>query len=339
MLGIPTVRDRVAQMVVKMQLEPKWEAIFGEDSYGFRPGRSAHQALNITRKRCWAYDWVIEFDIRKLFDCLDHHLLMKAVRCNTQSEWVLLCVERWLVAPLQHADGSLEERKAGVPQGGPISPLLANIFMHYAFDAWMRRTFPALAFCRYADDGLVHCRTKTEAQRVLNDLTARLLECGLEIHPKKTKVVYCKDSNRQGTRHRDIHFTSLGYTFRARANKNRHGKTFTSFYPAISSGAEKAVRSKIRSWRLKSRTSLSLQELACKCRVYIQGWMNYYCRFYKSQFQRLGAYINRKLVDWAMRKFKSLRRRRGKAMRWLLKIAQQDPNLFPHWRAGFTWIG
>ena len=197
-LGVPTVADRVAQMVVKQLIEPDLDPIFLADSYGYRPGKSALDAIGVTRERCWRYNWVLEFDIKGLFDNIDHELLLRAVRKHVKCKWALLYIERWLTAPMELVDGTRVERTRGTPQGGVISPILANLFMHYTFDLWMARTFPELPWCRYADDGLVHCRVEHEAERVKAALQARLTECHLEIHPTKTRIVYCKDGKRKG---------------------------------------------------------------------------------------------------------------------------------------------
>ncbi|MBV8521642.1 MAG: group II intron reverse transcriptase/maturase [Acetobacteraceae bacterium] len=232
-LGVPTVGDRVAQMVVKQLIEPELDPNFLPDSYGYRPGKSALDAIGVTRKRCWKYDWVLEFDIRGLFDNLPHDLLMKAVRKYVQRKWALLYIERWLTAPMER-NGELIERSRGTPQGGVISPILSNLFLHYAFDLWMTRAHPELPWCRYADDGLVHCRSEEEARLVMGTLQTRLAECGLEIHPTKTKIVYCKDSNRRGS-YPNVKFDFLGYCFRRRrAENSRTAEVFCSFTPAIS---------------------------------------------------------------------------------------------------------
>ncbi len=219
-LGIPTVSDRIAQMVVKQVLEPELEPHFLPDSYGYRPGKSALDAVDITRRRCWKYNWVLEFDIRGLFDNIQHDLLMKAVEHHTNNSWVVLYIKRWLRAPLQGTEGELIERTQGTPQGGVISPLLANLFLHYVFDTWMQRNQPSLAWCRYADDGLVHCDTREQAEWVREQLERRFSECGLELHPEKTKIVYCKDSSRTGT-HEGTKFDFLGYTFDPASHRRR----------------------------------------------------------------------------------------------------------------------
>jgi len=332
-LGIPSVSDRVAQTVAKLSFEPLVEPYFLGDSYGYRPGKSAHQALAVTRERCWRYDWVLEFDIRGLFDNIDHHLLMKAVKRHTDNPWLLLYIERWITAPVQQADGSVVARVRGVPQGGVISPVLSNLFMHYAFDAWMGREYPNCPWCRYADDGLAHCRTLADAEQLRVALEKRLHECGLEMHPVKTKIVYCKDDDRRG-KYPVRSFDFLGYTFRARRSKNKRGKHFINFSPAMSNSAGKAIRQEVRSWKMPKRSDKSIVDLSNMFRAKIQGWINYYGRFYRSAMYMTLRHINGKLVWWAMRKFKKLKRHRHRAEHWLGRVAKKFPSLFPHWRVG-----
>jgi RNA-directed DNA polymerase len=331
-LGIPTVSDRIAQAVVKLVLEPELEPHFHEDSYGYRPGKSAHQAIAVTRKRCWWHDWVLEFDIRGLFDNIDHGLLMKAVRHHTACRWGLLYIERWLTAPVQQQDEALRPREKGTPQGGVISPLLANLYLHYAFDRWMTKQYPRLPFCRYADDGLIHCRTLKQAQYVKERLAQRLKECGLELHPDKTKVVYCQDVHRR-QEHACIQFDFLGYTFRPRRSRDRYGRLFTNFTPAIAPAAAKALRQEIRGWRLQLKSDKSIDDLSRMFSPVISGWVNYYCRFHASAFCRVAKHIDRALARWAMRKFNRLRGHKRRAEEWVARMTRQRPGLFAHWRA------
>jgi len=333
-LGIPTVSDRIAQMVVKMMLEPDVEPHFHEDSYGYRPGKSALDAVGVTRRRCWRSDWVIDLDIKAFFDNLDWDLVMRAVRHHTDVPWILLYVERWLRAPVQHEDGRLEERTKGSPQGSVISPLLSNLFMHYAFDDWLRRNYPSIQFARYADDAVVHVRSLHEAEALLEVLRDRLAECGLELHPEKTKIVYCKDDDRRGT-HEQTSFDFLGYTFRPRRAKNRHGKLFISFLPGVSHKAAKSIRATIRSWRLgATRNNQSLEEIAKFVNPFVRGWVNYYGRFYKSALTPVLRSLERSLVYWVRRKFKRLRNHQRNAVHWLGRVAQREPNLFTLWSHG-----
>jgi RNA-directed DNA polymerase len=330
-LGIPTVGDRVAQTVAKRVLESKVEPKFHPDSYGYRPGKSALDAVATARQRCWRMAWVIDLDIAGFFDHLRHDLVLKAVRHHTDLKWLHLYVERWLKAPLQLENGTLQVRAAGTPQGGVVSPILANLFMHHAFDDWMKRHCPGVPFERYADDALIHCHSKAQAEQLLEAVRERLRQCGLELHPTKTKLVYCKDDDRRETfePHR---FDFLGYTFQPRRAKNRHGKFFVSFLPAISNKAATAVRQTIRDWRLAfSRNNQTLADLARLTDPYVRGWMNYYGRFYRSRCVLVLRYLNDTLVRWAMRKYKRLRRHHRRAAHWLVGVAGREPRLFAHW--------
>jgi len=333
MLGIPTVADRVAQTVAKLYFEPMVEPHFHEDSYGYRPGKSAIQAIGITRKRCWRYDWVLEFDIRGLFDNIDHELLMRAVRKHTASKWILLYIERWLKAPFQKEDGTLTERWKGTPQGGVISPVLANLFLHYVFDTWMKRNYPDLPFCRYADDGIVHCPTESEAMALKETLGSRFRECRLELHPEKTRIIYCKDGNRR-EEYPVISFDFLGFTFRPRLAKSQSGRYFVNFSPAVSNQAGRVMRQKARRWHLHLRSDYSLDDLTRIFSPIIKGWINYYGSFYKSAMYPTLRHLNAILVRWARRKFKRLRGHLTKAVYWLGRIAKRQPELFPHWQIG-----
>ncbi len=280
-LGIPTVADRTAQMVAKEFLEPEMERVFHPDSYGYRPGKSALDAVGQARKRCWKFDWVVDLDVKGFFDNIDHDLLMKAVRKHTDCRWVLLYVERWLKAPVLMPDGSLFRTGKGTPQGGVVSPLLANLFLHYAFDEWMRINCSSIPFERYADDAVCHCKSEAQAKWLKGRLESRFAEVGLELHPGKTKIVYCKDGKRRGS-YTHEKFDFLGYTFRARRSKSKWGKHFINFSPAISDKAAKGIRKTARSWGWQRRSDKSLEDFARMSNPVIQGWINYYGRFYKS---------------------------------------------------------
>ena len=333
-LGIPTVADRVAQTVTTMVLEPEVEPHFHPDSYAYRPRRSALDAVGVARQRCWGADWVIDLDIKAFFDSLDHDLVERAVAHHTDFPWVRLYVARWLRAPMQRPDGTLEPRTKGTPQGGVLSPLLANLFLHYAFDVWIQWQFPQVPFERYADDVIVHCKSERQAEQVLAAIHGRFERCGLELHPTKTRIVYCKDSNRPGE-HEHITFDFLGYTFRPRRSKNRQGEFFVSFAPAISTKAAKSIRTTIRQWQLAStRNNQSLEDLAQLVNPAVRGWMNYYGRFYRSQCVRVLQYLNKVLATWARRKYKRLRRRRRASAHWLGCIARRNPTLFVLWTLG-----
>lgn len=330
-LGIPTVGDRVAQMVVKMVLEPQIDPIFHPDSYGYRPGKSALDAVGTARKRCWRRNWVVDLDIKGFFDTIDHDLLMKAVSKHTDQRWIIIAIERWLKAPVQLPDGTIETRTRGTPQGGVISPLLANLFLHYVFDDWLRRHHPGTLFERYADDAVCHCHTQGEAEHLLAELRQRFEACRLTLHPEKTKIAYCKDDDRQ-LDYPVTAFDFLGYTFRARRSKNRHGKFFVNFSPAMSNTAGKRIREEMRSWQIHLRSDKSLDDLGRMFRSKIIGWINYYGRFYKSAMYPTFQHLDRTLSRWVTRKFKRFRGHTRRAAQWLQVIARRDPGLFPHWR-------
>jgi len=334
-LGVPTVSDRIAQMVVKQLIEPDLDPIFLPDSYGYRPRKSALDAVGVTRERCWKYDWVLEFDIRGLFDNIDHELLLRAVRKHVKCKWALIYIERWLKAPMEQ-DGIRKERTLGTPQGGVISPILSNLFLHYTFDLWMKRTHPDLPWCRYADDGLVHCRTEQEAEALKAELRARLAECHLELHPTKTKIVYCRDGKRKGT-YPNVKFDFLGYCFRPRWIKNsRDNSMFCGFNPAVSPSALKTMRSTIRDLNIRRQTQLSLADIARTLNPLVRGWIEYYGRYAPSALSPILRYVNQTLVRWAMRKFKRFKAHKIRASRFLQKLVRENMSLFVHWRIGMT---
>ncbi len=335
-LGVPTVADRVAQTVVAMHLERLVEPVFHPDSYGYRPGKSALDAVEVCRRRCWKKDWVIDLDVASFFDSVRHDLIVKAVEAHTDAPWVLLYVKRWLVAPMQQPDGTLLQRDRGTPQGSAVSPVLANLFLHYALDAWLCREFPHIQFERYADDAVVHCVTERQAHHVLAAIEERMAQVGLRLHPAKTKIVYCKDS----TRRRDYAHTALtflGFTFRPRSAQARHGKRFLSFLPAISKDALTKISRVVRSWRLHRRVNLTLSQLARAINPIVAGWMQYYGAFYRSALYPLLARINAYVVRWFQKKHG---RRRGlhRAQRAFKGVTRREPNLFRHWRwVSYTW--
>lgn len=335
-LGVPTVADRVAQMVVKQLIEPDLDPIFLADSYGYRPGKSAHGAIGVTRERCWKYGWVLEFDIKGLFDNVDHELLLRAVQKHVTCKWALLYIERWLTAPMEHEDGTTAERKRGTPQGGVVSPILSNLFLHYAFDLWMARTHPDLPWCRYADDGLIHCRTEQEAETLKVELQTRLAECRLEMHPTKTKIVYCKDGRRKG-KYPNSKFDFLGYCFRPRlVRRSWDGKMFWGFNPAVSDSALKDMRATIRDLDLLQKTQLSVEEIARQINPLLRGWIEYYGRYAPSALYPLFRYVNQRLLAWVMRKYKRFAAHKVRASRFLIRLTSERTDLFEHWRIGMT---
>lgn len=336
-LGIPTVSDRVAQMVVKTYLESELDTIFHQSSYGYRPGRNTHQAIDAARRICWHTDWVIDLDIKGFFDELDHELLMKALRRHNQEKWVLMYVDRWLKAPVVKADGQEQARGKGTPQGGVISPLLANLYLHYGFDRWMELTFPSLKFERYADDIIVHCKSEQQAKYVLIRIEERLQACKLQLHPEKTKIVYCRDGKRRTPKQYPERFTFLGYEFKSRKCKNRdNGQMFYSFTPAISAKATQKLTQELRQLNLQNWSVQTIEVLAELLNAKIRGWINYYGRFRKSEMWRVFARLNKRLVKWVRKRYKRLRKSWPGAIKMLYKISQQRPKLFVHWQHGFT---
>ena len=334
MLGVPTVADRVAQTVVKLVLEPMLEPVFHRGSFGYRPGRSALDAVALVRRRSWEYDWVVEYDIKGLFDNINHELLLRAVRKHCQIPWVLLYIERWLKVPMEAKDGKLIERSRGTPQGGVVSPLLANIFLHYALDVWLIRNMRSVRSCRYADDGVIHCKSLEQARLVIRKVKERLRECGLEMHPEKSRIVYCRDINRKET-FPVIQFTFLGYSFRPRKAVDKYGRVYVNFAPAVSREALTSMRQTVRGWHLQLKCDKSLEDLSDMFNPVLRGWANYYGRFHQSAMKPLWRNVNDSLSRWLMRKHKRLARHRTKAFCALGRLASASPRAFAHWEMGF----
>ena len=332
-LGIPTVADRIAQQVVKARLEPEVEPLFHADSYGYRPRKSALDAVGQARKRCWRYDWVLDLDIKSFLDTLSQDLLLRAVKKHAPEQWIILYIERWLKAPVQEEDGRLVPRERGTPQGGVISPLLANLFLHYALDRWLATHYPQVSFERYADDVIAHCRTERQAQEMRKAIAARLQSCGLELHPEKTKIVYCKDDSRKKTYPNET-FDFLGYAFRPRRSMTRKGKFFLNFSPAVSNKAAKVIRDTFRSWKLPQRSDKAIDDLSRMFNPIIRGWIQYYGRYYRSALYPTMRELNRDLALWAKRKYKKLRSHLRKAKHWIARISRRAPESFAHWQMG-----
>ena len=328
-LGVPTVADRIAQTVVARRLEDKVEPIFHPDSYGYRPNRAALDAVGACRRRCWKSDWVVDLDIRGFFDNVPWELIVKAVEHHTEDRWVVLYVTRWLQAPLALPDGTVQQRDRGTPQGSAVSPVLANLFLHYAFDAWMAREFPTVEFERYVDDAVVHCTSQRQARMLRDAIANRLETVGLQLHPDKTRIVYCKDGKRRGFSEHTA-FTFLGFTFRARAARGR-GEMFTSFLPAISKDALNRISAQVRSWRLHLRTGQQLADLARTINPIVRGWMQYYGAFYRTALYPLLQRINAYLVRWLRKKYRRLRGFRKARACWQ-RITTHEPLLFAHWK-------
>ena len=330
-LGIPNVVDRVAQTVAAMVLEPEVERVFHDDSYGYRPGRSPIDAVRVCRQRCFKKDWVVDLDVKAFFDSVSWDLMLKAVARHTDRKWVLLYVQRWLQAPMLMPDKTLAQRVKGTPQGGPISPLIANVFLHYGFDMWMVREYPTVWFERFADDVVVHCVTERQARMVQDAIGRRLAEIGLLMHPDKTRIVYCRDSQRR-LEFTQVSFTFCGYLFRPRkAFDKRRKEIFTSFLPAAAPGKLTDMSRKAKAWRLHRRTTSTLEDLAEDVNPALRGWLNYFTAFYPSAVIPICRRMDRHLVRWAMRKYKRLERSQVKARACLRRVRERSPRLFAHW--------
>jgi RNA-directed DNA polymerase len=328
LLGVPTVADRIAQTVVAAHLEKRLEPVFHPDSFGYRPGRSALDAVATCRQRCWKNEWAVDLDITKFFDSVRWDLVIKAVEAHTDAIWVVLYVKRWLSAPLQKPDGTLQARDCGTPQGSAVSPVLANLFLHYAFDTWLAREFPDVQFERYADDAVIHCSSERQAKEVLARLGDRMEEVGLQLHPAKTRIVYCGRKPRSSAADE---FTFLGFTFRRRPAQDRHGRVFTSFLPAVSKDALKKMSSEIRSWRIHMHVTYTFGEFARWLNPIIRGWMQYYGAFYRTELYPLLQRINFYLLRWVRKKYKRLRTYKKASKRWG-QVTASHPSFFAHWK-------
>ena len=330
-LGIPNVVDRVAQTAAVLALEPAVEKVFHEDSYGYRPGRSPLDAVAACRKRCWEKNWVVDLDVKAFFDSVSWNLMLKAVERHTDQKWVLLYVERWLKAPMLMPDGTLTERTQGTPQGGPISPLLANLFLHYGFDLWMAREYPGCRFERFADDAVIHCVTERQAFEVRNAVAHRFADIGLRLHPDKTKIVFCKDGKRRRD-YPETSFTFCGYAFRPRKTYNKvKGKAGTGFLPAAAPDKITGMSRKVASWKMHRRTNLTLNDIAKEVNPALRGWLTYFTVFYPSMVIPLCKRIDRCLMRWARNKYKRLKRSDKRAREWLRGVRERAPRLFAHW--------
>ena len=344
LLGIPTILDRTAQQVAKSVIEPIMEEVFHIDSYGFRPNRSAHDALRRCQQRCQEYRWVIDIDIKGFFDNIDHDLMMGVLSYYIKEEWILMYVKRWLVVATIDSDGVKMERTKGTPQGGVISPILANMFLHVVFDAWMEKYYAntqygTIRWERYADDIIVHCKNETEARYIKNRIRERFTECKLELHPKKTKIVYCKQSNRRGG-YKDNQFDFLGFTFKPGKiyGKDDSGKGYLwlGYVTSISRKASKRLVYQIKRWKIHRATGAELVEIANQKAKVIRGWINYYGRFRLYCMRPVFRALNSRLVIWVTNKYKRYRRRKFQARQFLCEICKSYPTLFEHWKYGFT---
>lgn len=335
-LGIPTISDRIGQMVVKEYIEPRLEKIFSPNSYGYRPNKNAHQALESVRKNCWKTDWVIDLDIKGFFDNINHDKLMLAIERHVPENWARLYIARWLNTPVLTKSGELVAKQGkGTPQGGVISPLLANLFLHYGFDKWLEQTDTAVPFTRYADDVIVHCSSKAHAEQTLKAIGQRMKEVGLELHPQKTKIVYCRDYRRQ-EKYREVKFDFLGYSFQPRTTevKTRSG-LFLGFDCAISISSRRQIADKLGELKVEKLSFKSIVGIAQYLNPMIRGWINYYGKFRISTLHKVFRLLNKRLVRWARKRYKRYKTSLKRAFQWLKRVQEQYPTLFYHWQFRF----
>lgn len=336
-LGIPTIADRIGQMAIKDYLEPRFEKIFSTSSYGYRPNRNAHQALESVRNNCRKYDWVIDLDIKGFFDNIEHGKLLLALEKHVTESWCMMYIKRWLTAPVHKKSGELVQKQGkGTPQGGVISPLLANLFLHYAMDKWLEINHSSVMFARYADDAILHCRSKTHAEQTLDAVRERMKECGLELHPEKTKLVYCKDYRRSDS-YPVVKFDFLGYSFQPRTTKSRKtGKLFLGYDCAISIRSKKLIADKMEELNIVGLTHKSIVGVAQFLNPFIRGWVNYYGKFRKSAMNPVFCLLNKRLIRWARKRYKRYKTSIKRAFQWFTRIREQFPGLFYHWKIGLT---
>lgn len=332
-LGIPTVEDRVAQMVVVMTIEPYIEPHFHEDSYAYRKNKSAHAALDKAKERSYLFHWVVDLDIKGFFDNIDHSLLIKALERHVKCKWAMMYIKRWLTVPYQLKDGTQVQRDKGVPQGSVIGPVLANLFLHYAFDEWMKRNHSNISFERYADDTICHCVSLKQAEFIKREIKKRLEECKLELNETKTKIVYCKKNHRD-IEYECIQFDFLGYTFKPRRSIDNQEEVFLNFSPAVSKAARTKIWETIRKWDRRYWVPLTLEQIAEQINPVIQGWINYYGRYNPRVLKEVLKQVNMKLSRWAQGKYKGLKGHKIRTTSRLGDIALKNPNLFAHWAWG-----
>lgn len=334
-LGIPTVGDRVAQQVVKTYLEPRLEAIFHANSYGYRPNKSAHLAIREVQNNVLKYSWVIDLDIKEFFENVSHELLMKALGKHVSEKWVMMYIRRWLEAPVHLEDSSiLESTGKGTPQGGVISPLLANLYLHYCVDKWLEKHYPRVKMVRYADDLVIHCGSHKTAQEVLSALTVRLQECSLTAHPDKTKIVYCKKDKRNLEGY-PVQFDFLGFSFQPIRHRLKTGGSFMQYDCKMSRKSKMRIIKELRDSCFHNKSQLTIQDIANKLNPKIRGWINYYGKVSQRSLRPVFYYLHHRTIRWILNKYSRFKGSKVKAIAWLKAIGKSYPNLFYHWRLGY----
>lgn len=334
-LGIPTVCDRIAQQVVKTYLEPRLEAEFMENSYGYRPKKSAHQAVKAVQTNVRKYEWVIDLDIQEFFENVNHELLFKALAVHVSEKWVLLYIKRWLEAPIQLEDGRQKYPKGkGTPQGGVISPLLSNLYLHYCMDKWLSLHFPRVKMVRYADDMIVHCSTEMQAEELLDKIRTRFAACGLRVHPEKTKIVYCKKVGRP-LKGKPVQFDFLGFSFQPIMTTLKRGGVFLQYDCKMSRKSKNRILRDLRGMELHKKSQSTIQDLALQLNSKIRGWINYYGKVKRKSLNPVFYYLHHRLIKWILNKYKRFKRSRVLAIKWLRRVTNQYPNLFYHWALGY----
>jgi group II intron reverse transcriptase/maturase len=336
-LGIPTISDRIGQMVVKEYLETRFEKLFSANSYGYRPGKNAHMALSKVRENCRRYDWAIDLDIKGFFDNIDHCKLLQALEKHVPERWCLMYIKRWLTAPIQKVNGEQEEKQGkGTPQGGVISPLLANLYLHYTMDKWMECNHQSVQYVRYADDAILHVKSQSQAKYVLQELQNRMRTCNLELHPEKTKLVYCRDYRRQG-KYPTVKFDFLGYSFQPRGTMSKqNGRLFLGYDCAISTKSKQRIANKMKELEIPKLSFKSIVGVAQYLEPYIRGWVNYYGKYRISALNPVFQLLRKRLVQWVRKRYKRYKTSLNKAYEWLGRVRVQYPTLFYHWRLGFS---
>ncbi|MEQ9221230.1 MAG: group II intron reverse transcriptase/maturase [Cyclobacteriaceae bacterium] len=335
-LGIPTISDRVAQTVIRRLIEPRFEALFHESSYGYRPNKSAHAALEAARTNCWRYNWVLDLDIKGFFDNIDHEKMLKALERHIPERWIMMYIQRWLTVPVRELDGREVARRKGTPQGGVISPLLANIYLHYTLDAWLEKHYPEMKFERYADDVVIHCQSEAEVRALKDNLETRLRSCGLEMHGEKTRIVYCRDSKRRG-KYPVVKFDFLGFSFQPRTSKHRKtGELFLGYDCAMSIQSRSRILDTIRKMDIQRTSCNRIVYIAQQLNPYIRGWVHYYGRFRGYELDKVFYVLRTRLMRWAKDRYKRYRNNIRKAYAWLDRVRKQYPNLFYHWQLGYA---